>query len=81
MKFKVGDKVKIRSDLVIGEYGCDSVVEEMLAYLGIEDVVEEIKHYNWGSVYRLEYAPYNWTDEMLEDSYDTLKDFLKGLKI
>ena len=70
MKYKVGDKVRIRKDLVAGfHYGEDSFTSEMEKYLGktmtISSIVKNCK-------YRLKEVAgnWNWTDEMLEDVED-----------
>lgn len=65
MKYKVGDKVLIRSDLKLYEiYGCNSITQDMMEFVGkictIQDVNEED--------YNLVEDPKNyfWTDEMIE---------------
>lgn len=64
MKFKVGDKVKVRSDLEVNKsYGKDAFVEPMLHFLGTEQVINRII----GDKYLLsDDNEYNFTDEMLE---------------
>ena len=64
MKFKVGDKVRVRENLEVGkDYGDYNVVEDMKKYEGKEFIIDEVrrnyytlKNENW----------YYWTDEMLE---------------
>ena len=67
MKYKVGDKVRVREDLVVDEaYGDDTFISEMKRYLGKTMTVSKIFR---GSKYKLkeDIYRYNWTDEMLED--------------
>lgn len=67
MKFKVGDKVKIKDDLEIGEeYGVDILfISNMNVYKGM---IATITHCNTTS-YKLDIdgGIYGWTDEMLEE--------------
>ena len=66
MKYKVGDKVRVRNDLEVGKYyGKDLAVEEMTFWRGkivtisaLEDDGYRIKEDNWF-----------WTEEMLEPAY------------
>ena len=72
MKFKVGDKVRVREDLEVGkDYGNHDVVEDMKKYKGKEFIIDEVrKHY-----YRLKDENwYSWTDEMLEPVEEGGKD-------
>ena len=64
MKFKVGDKVRIREDLEVGKnYGHYNVVEDMKKSKGKEFIINEVSR----SYYRLKNENwYCWTDEMLE---------------
>ena len=64
MKFKVGDKVRVREDLEVGkDYGnYYVVVEDMKEYKGKEFIIHEV----WRNCYRLKDIGYYWTDEMLE---------------
>lgn len=66
MKYKVGDRVRIRKDLMVFErYGKQTFVEQMEKYKGMPATISEVfsdtyyikedKGENW-----------NWTDEMLE---------------
>lgn len=66
MKYKVGDKVKIRKDLLLGElYGSCLFVGDMQNLCGktvrITEVNEELEHYRIDSSHRY------WTDKMFED--------------
>lgn len=64
MKYKVGDKVKVRSDLKCEEY-YDGVpfTSEMNRFKGIEFTIARV---NYGGYYEVLETPYNFTDEMLE---------------
>lgn len=63
MKFKVGDKVRVREDLVIGNcYGKERFVDGMKEYKGQIFTIKKI----YGGVYIFEKNLFNWTDEMLE---------------
>lgn len=65
MKYKVGDKVRIREDLVTGvNYGCSVAVDDMIDMAGSVVTIESV-----GSIgYYIEEDPdgYCWTDEMFE---------------
>ena len=63
MKFKVGDKVRVREDLVIGScYGKERFVDGMKEYKGQIFTIKK----NYGGFYIFEKNLFNWTDEMLE---------------
>ena len=78
MKYKIGDIVKVRSDLVPWEkYGLEVVAEGMIKYSGMSLVVIE----PYEGLYTLNYQDnvdytdeqyddlnyWQWSDEMLED--------------
>lgn len=66
MKYKVGDKVNVRSDLVVGcSYGGFVFLEEMKDFLGKECLIThaERRCYELNNVDTSEFA---FTDEMLE---------------
>lgn len=66
MNFKVGDKVKVREDLVCGiEYGGNyNVVNDMLEYSGKIMTISQITKYGY---HLLEDGNFRyWSDEMLE---------------
>lgn len=67
MRYKVGDKVKIREDLIVGyKYGVDTFVEDMEQYKGKTTTVADVTDNN---KYKLNIDTYwRWTDEMLEDN-------------
>ena len=63
--FKVGDKVKVREDLVVGNiYGGDSFTIDMADLRGKEVTIKEVEP-KFNS-YRIKETGYNWTDEMFE---------------
>jgi hypothetical protein len=64
MKYKVGDKVKVRSDLKCEEYyGGITFISEMNRFKGMEFTIARV---NYGGYYEVLETPYNFTDEMLE---------------
>lgn len=63
MKYKVGDKVKVRSDLRVGKsYGEHTFVHDMFKFMGKIVTIESV----WEQGYRIEEDAFWWTDEMLE---------------
>jgi len=65
-KHEVGDKVKIREDLVSGElYGCCVFVPEMRKFCG--KIVRITAISKRTKCYRIDSNHYFWTDEMFED--------------
>lgn len=70
MKYKAGDKVVIRKDLIEDEtYGCDSVVEDMLEFLGkiVTITGTECNGFGFEEYNIKEDRQYwGWTDEMIE---------------
>lgn len=64
MKYKVGDKVKVRSDLKCEEYyGGVPFTSGMNRFKGMEFTITRV---NNGGYYEVLETPYNFTDEMLE---------------
>lgn len=64
MKFKVGDKVRVREDLEIDKmYGNYEFIKEMAHLKGEIITIKEVLK----SGYRIEEEYYMWTDEMLEE--------------
>ena len=66
MKYKVGDKVKVREDLEVDKrYGTEEFIEEMEEYKGkivTIDTVNEDDYY-----IEEDKQSWSWTEEMLED--------------
>ena len=66
MKYKVGDKVKIREDLVVGkQYGVDIFVKSMKAYKGDTAIITSIDDNTY--CIDIDSNNWHWTDEMFED--------------
>ena len=66
IKFKIGDKVKIREGLDIRkDYGDFNITTEMLELKNKILTIKEVRDY----AYHIEEDEYNfsWTDEMLKD--------------
>ena len=64
MKYKIGDKVLVRSDLEEGKiYGDEVVMSDMLYFKGKIVTIEHVDHPN---CYRIKEDPdqWHWTDEM-----------------
>lgn len=80
MKYKVGDKVKIRSDLIANtEYGIQKFVANMMKYCGMSFIISEITP---SGSYRFKDLSYFWTDEMIVGIYkSSIKDrFIQFLR-
>ena len=70
MKYKVGDRVRIRKDLVLGQvYGGCSFVEGMQKLAGEIVYIAEVNE--WRGDYRIKQYGLYWTDEMFENDVDT----------
>ena len=67
MKYKVGDKVRIRSDLKVGErYGDFDFSKDMKEFLGKQVTIEEsFENFNSYDIKEDDYG-FCWTDEMIE---------------
>jgi hypothetical protein len=64
MKYKVGDKVRVRKDLAVGSnYGRERFVENMKSFIG---KVVTISNVSDAEYMILEDDSYGWTDEMFE---------------
>lgn len=69
MKFKAGDKVRVRNDLVVNQlYGCAYFVSQMVGCKGKEFTIESVGNSNsdHDRYYTLEEVGFYWTDGMLE---------------
>lgn len=67
MKYKVGDKVRVRKDLVPGNfYGKDYYISSMDRFKGEECVITEI----WDQSYQINNFGYWWSEEMFESVDD-----------
>lgn len=75
MKYKVGDEVRIKSHLKVGDYRC--VIDDMVQYGGKCFKVERVSNGLVGEVYELAGAgSYVWTEDALEPvcSYETIRN-------
>ena len=79
MRFKVGDKVRIREDLIVGkDYGNETFIDKMNQYKGQVGIIKNITINEKGIKYQLlinnnqESFDWFWSDEMLEP-YSELK--------
>jgi hypothetical protein len=80
MKYKVGDKVRVRKDLKVSSgYGEDSFIENMKKYSGKTMTVGKIVK-NCKYKLKEDTGHWNWTDEMLEDAEDIII-LVKGNKV
>ena len=67
MKYKVGDKVRVRKDLVPGNfYGKDYYISSMDKFKGEKCVITEI----WDQSYQINNFGYWWSEEMFESVDD-----------
>ena len=65
-KYKVGDKVKVREDLVVGKiYEGQSTVSDMVEFKGKEVTIERTSC-SGNDEYRIKELGYTWTNEMFE---------------
>lgn len=78
MKYKVGDKVRVKEDLEVGkDYGADVFIGIMRLFKGKTVTIEEVVQ----SKYRVKESSFFWTDEMLEDvenEIKTIEDLREG---
>lgn len=75
MKYKVGDRVVVRSDLQVGKTYCmadgitrDGFVDNMERFRGHVVTIRCVD-----SKYRISEYGYNWTDEMFEGLVDEME--------
>ena len=72
MKYKIGDKVKVRQDLVPGNfYGKDYYISSMDEFKNKECVITEI----WDQSYQINNFGYWWSEEMFESVDDDLLEY------
>ena len=72
MKYKVGDKVRVRKDLEPGNfYGKDYYISSMDKFKGEECVITEI----WDQSYQINDFGYWWSEEMFESVDDDLLEY------
>lgn len=79
MKYKVGDKVKIREDLIFGkEYGYNFYKNEMAKYKGKTTFITDI----YATFYELDIdkGVWGWSDEMLEPIVVNIKNIKNTYK-
>ena len=78
MKYKVGDKVRVRKDLVPGNfYGRVYYSSDMNKFKAMECVVTNI----YDGTYNINNSEYGFTDEMLEPVDDLLEYALEKLEM
>ena len=72
MKYKVGDKVRVRKDLEPGNfYGKDYYISSMDRFKGEKCVITEI----WDQSYQINNFGYWWSEEMFESIDDDLLEY------
>ena len=72
MKYKVGDKVRVRKDLEPGNfYGKDYYISSMDKFKGEKCVITEI----WDQSYQINDFGYWWSEEMFESIDDDLLEY------
>lgn len=93
MKYKVGDKIKIRPDLRMDkEYDGVNVNEEMTTWSSEEVTISEVLTYDNGYEIEEDNGYFLWTDSMFEDamtnadriramSDEELAEFLNKIKL
>lgn len=82
MKYKIGDKVLVRSDLEEGKtYGVEVVMSDMLFFKGKIVTIEHVDHPDY---YRIKEDPdqWHWTDEMFSEktSEEVKSEYLSYLE-
>ena len=66
-KYKIGDIVRLRSDLVVGKvYGCNDFVDEMKGYVGHPLEIVDIHNFGYEVEMNGVVRDYDITDEMIE---------------
>lgn len=73
MKYKIGDKVRVRKDLIPGnEYDGVLYISYMDEFKGKECIISNIDD---DGCYQINHVEYLWSDEMLESVNDLLLDY------
>lgn len=84
MKFKVGDRVRVRQDLVIGrEYGDAIFTEKMAQFAGKMVTIKggfETSYIHWSKIKEDEMNG-DWSDEMFEKVEFTKSDLKNGMVV
>ncbi len=84
MKFKVGDKVRVKKNLLLGEYYDEyRFVTDMLQYRGkIFEIVEvSDNYYRLKGCVHFKYGPRYFTDAMVEPVNETIVIYRKGAEV
>ena len=72
MKYKVGDRVRVRKDLKPGNfYGKDYYISSMDKFKGEECIITDI----WDQSYQINNFGYWWSEEMFESIDDDLLEY------
>lgn len=66
MKYKIGDKVRIRPDLEVKGYGSESAVEEMTTFSGERVTISKVNTVDYSI--EEDDGQFYWTDEMFEQT-------------
>ena len=75
MRYKVGDKVRIREDLIIGElYDDFTFVDDIIKYKGKVATITSVRLFIDCYSIDLDNGTWRWTDEMFEDVENTSKN-------
>ena len=77
MKYKIGDKVTVRDDLIVNtQYGVEVFVPAMIKLVGGICEIEQV--YKGGNHYKLKGSTYVWTSEMVEpySDYNPIQNIL-----
>ena len=72
MKYKIGDKVRVRKDLEPGNfYGKDYYISSMDKFKGEKCIITDI----WDQSYQINNFGYWWSEEMFESIDDDLLEY------
>ena len=82
MKHKVGDRVKIRKDLIVNEiYGYDAFVENMKSFLGKWVTIAKESDSHMKYYIEEDGERWAWTDEMFEDDVVESEDYAERKRV